>query len=127
MVRSPRRRSSLSDLFHDVAMPADATKLSMVSMAPSFSMGYVGAMMRPSDPSGCRSASTAPARVLPEPRPPMNIRKRDASLQNLCWALVCVVWRIVTGGQAEVDDVVCRGSGRSDIVGLSIARVELLE
>ena len=127
MVRSPSRRSSLSDLFHDTAMPADATRLSMVSMAPSLSIGYVGAMMRPKDLSGCRNASTAPALVLPEPRPPMNIRNRALSLQKRCWALVCVVWCIVTGGQAEVDCVVGRSAGRSDIVGFPIAGVKLLE
>ena len=114
----------MSDLFHDVAMPALATKRRMVSIAPSFNMGYVGATMRPVEPFGWRSASTAPALVLPLPRPPTNRRNRASLAQNAFWGDVCDWCRIVSG---EVDDVVVGACSGVYIVRFSVARVELLQ
>ena len=114
----------MSDLFQDVAMPALATKRRMVSIAPSFNMGYVGATMRPVEPFGWRSASTAPALVLPLPRPPTNRRNRASLAQNARWGDVCDWCRIVSG---EVDDVVVGACSGVYIVRFSVARVELLQ
>ena len=103
MRRPPQSLSSISDLFQFSPMPACATNFSIVSIAPSRSIGYVGAITMPVLCMGWRSASMAPARVLPLPRPPTNRRNRAPLLQNLRWGSVCEWCRIVR--ESEVDDV----------------------